>query len=261
MLVSDQLEDQHKGHDCHRRCRGVHDGGDEQRGYIRRVGDQEHGDPGIQKEPGRDKTFGRKFDPDDLAYRHCDHRLHGAEKTLIDQVGEYIGRNMHAGAVLTLDDRALPADRLDGIEESVPYTNAGQSEGALELSLHCDVHVFADDQCDHGRDQSGHGKNFPVVLEDEHAEIFAEVNGDLRDAPAVAACHEREAGPDLFFLAGRINLLILCIDHLETTCLSAYLRTNSSERPSPPSSFWLITRRIPSMVFWPKNSLASSILP
>ena len=167
---------------------------------------------------------------------------------------------MHAGSVFPLDDGPLSAHRLNGVEESVPDTDAGKGEGALELSFHGDVHVLADDQRDQCGDQCGHGKYLPVILEDEHTEIFAQVDRDLRKASAVPACHEFERGAAGRTIIGS-NICVCFICHLDSTCLSAYLRTNSSERPSPPSSFWLIRRRIPSMEFWPKNSLASSMLP
>ena len=144
-----------------------------------------------------------------------------------------------------------------------PFSGNFQREGALESSLHGDEHVLADDKSDHAGDQRCHGKHLPVILVDEHAEILAQIDRNLRQAAAVSSLHQRKT-------LGRLLVLFICIDfcsslvlrtHSETTCLSAYFLTNSSERPSPPSSFWLILRRIPSIVSVPKNSFASSILP
>ena len=167
---------------------------------------------------------------------------------------------MHAGSVLSLDNGPFPAHRLDGIEETVPDTDACKRKGTLELPLHSDVHILAYNQRDQRGDQSGHGKDLPVGLIDKHAKIFAQVDRDLRKAAAVSSCHKLEGGAAGRTIIGR-NTGVCFIFHLVSTCLSAYLRTNSSERPSPPSSFWLIRRRIPSMEFCPKNSRASSILP
>ena len=92
---------------------------------------------------------------------------------------------MHAGSVLSLDDGTLPAHRLDGVEETVPDADAGKREGTLELSLHSYVHVLADNQRDQSGDQSGHGKNLPVILVDEHSQHFSQINPDLRTTPAM----------------------------------------------------------------------------
>ena len=99
---------------------------------------------------------------------------------------------MHAGPVLALDDRPLAADGLDRIKEAVPDADAGQREGALELALHRDIHVLTYDKSNESRDQCRHGKDLPVCLEDEHAEVFPEVDRDLCEPPAVVRAKERE---------------------------------------------------------------------
>ena len=93
---------------------------------------------------------------------------------------------MHTGAVLPLDDGPLPADRLNGVETAVPNGHTGQGEGALQISLHGLQKVPSDHQAHQRRHDGGHGQHFPVALVDEKANLLAQIDGNLAEAPPVA---------------------------------------------------------------------------
>ena len=124
----DELDDQHEGHDRHRRRRTVDDAGDEERGHVCGVGDQEQGDPDVHKEPLCDEPALREFDAGDPADRYGQQSLHHAEEHLVDQVRGNIRGYVHSRAMFALDDRSLAADDLDGIKETVPDADAAQRQ-------------------------------------------------------------------------------------------------------------------------------------
>ena len=86
---------------------------------------------------------------------------------------------MNAASVLALNDRTLAADYLNGIKESVPDTDTGDRERSQKMSFHVVEQRRAHYHRYEARDYRGHWHYFPVTLEDEHSEEFAEVDSGL----------------------------------------------------------------------------------
>ena len=100
-------------------------------------------------------------------------------------MGDDVGRDLHAGAVLSFDNIPFAAHYLDRVEETVPDTDAGQRKGAGGRSFLRHEHVGADDKGHKGSDDRADRKDFPVALIDEHAKEFLKVDPDLVDPSGI----------------------------------------------------------------------------
>ena len=115
---------------------------------------------------------------------------------------------MHAGSVLSFDDRSFPADDLDRIEEAVPYAYADKRKTAAQCAFLADEHSAADCKGHKYGDQCSHRQCLPVILVNEHSEQFAEVNADLRNPARISDIAVHARIPPLLPLYGLLCLSV-----------------------------------------------------
>ena len=182
------------------------------------------------------------------ADQQCNQGLQKTEDQLVKHVGRDIGRHTHTGTMFLFNNLPLPADDLDRVKETVPYTDTRQGEGTRGRSFLCYKHIGADHKGDQGGYNGADRQHDPVALIDKHPQEFPEINPGLADPSNI---------PQLF--SGRI-----CHDVCPpffAAAYAAYFSIRASARPSPPSSLLFTLITICSMVSFSKNSLASPGLP
>ena len=160
--------------------------GDKQAHHVRRIGDQQYGNPHIQNHPpGHEARYGKR-NPHHLHHIYREACLRQAQGKLIDHMGRHIGRDVHARPVFPLDDGPLTANGLNGIEAAVPDRHACQRKRALEVSLHRQEKILADYHAHQRGDDRRHGQHLPVALVDEKAQLFSHIDGNLTGTAPVA---------------------------------------------------------------------------
>ena len=160
---------------------------DPQRHHIRCVGDKEKGDEELRQEASLKQAVLREAHTGDRKNIYGNACLQQAQQRLIDHVGGDIGGDVHSRPVLAFDDIAFTADHLDGVEASVPETDAGHCQGTDQRSLHAAEQAPPDHDAHESCHQRRHGQHHPVVLIEEHAEQFPKIDLHLADPAAVTA--------------------------------------------------------------------------
>ena len=177
----DQLKNQQERHDRHGRGRGPDNTGDHQRHGIRRESDQQQGDSDIHDSPGCDDAGLGEMNARQTADQQRNQGLQKTEDQLVKHVGRDIGRHTHTGTMFLFNNLPLPADDLDRVKETVPYTDTRQGEGTRGRSFLCYKHIGADHKGDQGGYNGADRQHDPVALIDKHPQEFPEINPGLAD--------------------------------------------------------------------------------
>ena len=147
-----ELHDEQERHDGHRRGRGAHDAGHHQRDEVSGIGDDPERQREVDQEVSCDNAADREADAVPDIDADGNQNLQEADQRLVQHVCHDIRTDMESRAVLPLDDRTLPADDLDGIEEAVPDADADEGEGTRLQALHIGEQALPDDEGHHERD-------------------------------------------------------------------------------------------------------------
>lgn len=184
----DQLDDQHKRHDRHGGGGGFDNGRNGQTQHICRIGGQEIGDEVFDQDAAEQGIAGRvgQKQAADAQKNGC---LQQADAGLENQVRGNVAGDMQPGAMLPLDDGALFADGLDGVEDADPDTGRDQGETAGEGLHGIDEHTAAQHQRHKRRDHGAEEKDFPAAFIDEKAPVFAQINAHLGGAGYFCGAH------------------------------------------------------------------------
>ena len=95
------------------------------------------------------------------------------------------------------DHIPLPADDLNGIEETGPDTYTYQRKGSCCRPLLGDKQIPADNKNDKCRDHGRHRQYFPVILVDKYPHELAEVESDLSKPAPVSEISLHQNSPPL----------------------------------------------------------------
>ena len=159
---------------------------DPQRHHVRGVGDQEQRYAEFHDEQARDPALNRIFHAHLPGHKQGHSHLHQAQQRLVQHVGGDVRRDVHTGTVLTLDHVPFATYDLNRVEAPVPDAYAHHGKGAHHGALHVDEELAANDHAHQAGDQRRHGQHLPVALVDKHPEQLAQIDENLRAAPAMA---------------------------------------------------------------------------